>query len=256
MPALAHLKRHPSAILLFVQLLGVLLYPWMDDSTLGRVTAGTLRIGDAVSSDITVTGNVTRHAGYDTLSLLTTDGSINTATGATLAAANLAVRAGTGIGTTGAVAIDAAHLLFASRSGPVQLRDASAVTLTSIDDALIPPTSSINGDVFSAAQAKEILAETGARGLMIGRGAIRNPWLFDQIRAGLRGKKIKLPTGRDVLNYIRELWDNEITPGVKESAQVQRMKKFMNYIGEGIGEKFLFEIQENEDILTTLRKAS
>jgi tRNA-dihydrouridine synthase len=100
-----------------------------------------------------------------------------------------------------------------------------------------------NGNVFSAAQAKEILAETGARGLMIGRGAIRNPWLFDQIRAGLRGEKIKLPAGRDVLAYIRELWDNEITPGVKESAQVQRMKKFMNFIGEGIGENFLHDIR-------------
>ena len=100
-----------------------------------------------------------------------------------------------------------------------------------------------NGNVHSAAQAKQLLAETGVRGLMIGRGAIRNPWLFDQIRAGLRGEKIKLPTGRDVLAYIRELWENEITPDVPESAQVQRMKKFMNFIGKGVGEKFLFEIR-------------
>ena len=100
-----------------------------------------------------------------------------------------------------------------------------------------------NGNVHSAAQAKELLAETGVRGLMIGRGAIRNPWLFDQIRAELRGEEIKLPAGRDVLAYIRELWENEITPGVPESAQVQRMKKFMNFIGEGVGEKFLFEIR-------------
>jgi len=100
-----------------------------------------------------------------------------------------------------------------------------------------------NGNVHSAAQAQALLAETGARGLMIGRGAIRNPWLFDQIRAQLRGEKIKLPTGRDVLAYIRELWDNEITPGVPESAQVMRMKKFMNFIGEGVSEKFLFEIR-------------
>ena len=100
-----------------------------------------------------------------------------------------------------------------------------------------------NGNVHSAAQAKQLLAETGARGLMIGRGAIRNPWLFDQIRAELRGEKIKLPTGRDVLAYVHELWENEITPGVPASAQVQRMKKFMNFIGEGVGEKFLFEIR-------------
>jgi tRNA-dihydrouridine synthase len=103
-----------------------------------------------------------------------------------------------------------------------------------------------NGNVFSAAQAQTLLAETGVRGLMIGRGAIRNPWLFDQIRAQLRGEKIKLPVGRDVLNYVHELWDNEITPGVRESAQVQRMKKFTNFIGEGIGEKFLHDIRRVE----------
>ena len=100
-----------------------------------------------------------------------------------------------------------------------------------------------NGNVHGPAQAKQLLAATGVRGLMIGRGAIRNPWLFDQIRQQLNGEEIKLPTCRDVLAYIRELWENEITPGVKESAQVQRMKKFMNFIGEGVGEKFLFEIR-------------
>jgi tRNA-dihydrouridine synthase len=100
-----------------------------------------------------------------------------------------------------------------------------------------------NGNVHGPAQAKQLLAETGARGLMIGRGAIRNPWLFDQIRAELRGEEIKLPARRDVLAYVLELWENEITPGVSESAQVQRMKKFMNFIGEGVGEIFLFEIR-------------
>jgi tRNA-dihydrouridine synthase len=101
----------------------------------------------------------------------------------------------------------------------------------------------LNGNVFSAAQAQQLLAETGVRGLMIGRGAIRNPWLFGQIRAQLRGEKITLPAGRDVLNYLHELWDNEITPGVRESAQVQRMKKFTNFIGEGVGPEFLHDIR-------------
>ena len=100
-----------------------------------------------------------------------------------------------------------------------------------------------NGNIHGPAQAQALLAETGARGLMIGRGAIRNPWLFDQIRQQLRGEKIKLPAGRDVLAYIRELWDAEVTAGVGEPAQVQRMKKIMNFIGEGVGEKFLHEIR-------------
>ena len=100
-----------------------------------------------------------------------------------------------------------------------------------------------NGNVHSAAHAQTVLAETGVRGLMIGRGAIRNPWLFDQIRAQLRGEQIRLPAGRDVLVYVRELWESETMPGVQESAQVQRMKKFMNFIGEGVEGSFLHDIR-------------
>ena len=103
-----------------------------------------------------------------------------------------------------------------------------------------------NGNVFSAAQAKAIVGETGAHGLMIGRGAIRNPWLFDQIRAELQGDRIPPPAGRAVLNYLHELWDHEITPGVRELSQVQRMKKFTNFIGEGIGAKYLHDIRRVE----------
>jgi tRNA-dihydrouridine synthase B len=105
-----------------------------------------------------------------------------------------------------------------------------------------------NGNVHGPAHAREVLKTTGVRGLMIGRGAIRNPWLFDQIRAELSGQSVKLPTGREVLNYIHELWDAEITMDVPEKAQVQRLKKFMNFVGEGVpnAEQFLFRIRRAE----------
>ena len=38
-----------------------------------------------------------------------------------------------------------------------------------------------NGDVFSAEDAKELLGETGAAAVMVGRGAQGNPWIFTQI---------------------------------------------------------------------------
>jgi tRNA-dihydrouridine synthase B len=102
-----------------------------------------------------------------------------------------------------------------------------------------------NGNVYGPDQALELLAETGARGLMIGRGAIRNPWLFDQIRQVRRGEELRLPTGREVLQYIHELWDAQITSDAPEHLHVQRMKKFMNFIGEGVprAQDFLFEIR-------------
>jgi len=102
-----------------------------------------------------------------------------------------------------------------------------------------------NGSVHGPDQAVALLARTGARGLMIGRGAIRNPWLFGQIRQRQRGEPATLPTGRQVLAYIHELWEAEVTPGVPEAAQVQRLKKFMNFIGEGAvpAGRFLYEIR-------------
>jgi tRNA-dihydrouridine synthase B len=48
-----------------------------------------------------------------------------------------------------------------------------------------------------------------------------------------------------VLAYIRQLWESQVTPEAQESAQVQRLKKFMNFIGEGVppAEQFLHEIR-------------
>lgn len=100
-----------------------------------------------------------------------------------------------------------------------------------------------NGNIYSSDQALSVFAETGVRGLMIGRGAIRNPWLFDQIRQRQRGERLWVPCGADVLEYVRRLWNTQLSMDVPENSQVQRMKKFMNFIGEGISEEFLFEIR-------------
>ena len=102
-----------------------------------------------------------------------------------------------------------------------------------------------NGNIWSAQRAEKILKTTGARGLMIGRGAIRNPWLFQQIRRHLRGEEIFIPQGQDVLEYVRALYDAVCSPDVRESAQVEKMKKYMNHIGLGVepSEPFLFQIR-------------
>ena len=54
-----------------------------------------------------------------------------------------------------------------------------------------------NGDITSAEEALDMLRVTGADGLMIGRGAIGNPFLFAEISAALSGEKYTLPTMRE-----------------------------------------------------------
>lgn len=45
-----------------------------------------------------------------------------------------------------------------------------------------------NGDIFTVADGLRMLEQTGCDGLMIGRGADGNPWLFTALAAALRGE--------------------------------------------------------------------
>jgi tRNA-dihydrouridine synthase B len=105
-----------------------------------------------------------------------------------------------------------------------------------------------NGNVWSPVRAAEVLRQTGARGLMIGRGCIRNPWLFDQIRAHLAGGAPFYPTGRAVLAYVTALYEETVpADGFSERLQVEKMKKYMNFIGEGA--------EDSKEFLHWIRRA-
>ena len=58
-----------------------------------------------------------------------------------------------------------------------------------VKDALKIPVVG-NGDINSAADALRMLRETGCDGLMIGRGATGNPWIFTEIVNALEGREI------------------------------------------------------------------
>jgi tRNA-dihydrouridine synthase len=101
-----------------------------------------------------------------------------------------------------------------------------------------------NGNVHSPPRAAQVLRDTGARGLMIGRGCIRNPWIFDQIRDYRRTGGWRQPTGHEVLDYITHLYEvTRPTAGFRERLQVEKMKKYMNFIGEGVSPEFLHRIR-------------
>ena len=61
-----------------------------------------------------------------------------------------------------------------------------------------------NGDIFSAEDAKNMMAQTGCDSVMVGRGAMGNPFIFEQIRAILNGEEYSLPSVEKRLNTARE----------------------------------------------------
>ena len=123
-----------------------------------------------------------------------------------------------------------------------------------------------NGNVTSSARAATVLAETRAAGVMIGRHAIRNPWIFRQCReqfahdsevgcalAAQRceqarnlqpGQRPALlsstapgvfrPTLADVRDYIERLYRATAVPGLPARLHVNKMKKYLNFVGQSV----------------------
>ncbi|HEY9860922.1 MAG TPA: tRNA-dihydrouridine synthase family protein [Candidatus Obscuribacterales bacterium] len=88
-----------------------------------------------------------------------------------------------------------------------------------------------NGNVISAASAMSVLETTGAAGVMIGRAAIRNPWIFQQIRQSLSGQPVSTVPLSAVRDYIERLRQTPTAAIVRERDRVNRMKMYLNFIG-------------------------
>lgn len=88
-----------------------------------------------------------------------------------------------------------------------------------------------NGNISTPEAAEAVLAQTGVRGLMIGRGAICDPWLFERIRARIRGETPPPRTAAERLAYVEELYETVTMPATRELDQVNRVKKHLNFFG-------------------------
>jgi tRNA-dihydrouridine synthase B len=62
-----------------------------------------------------------------------------------------------------------------------------------------------NGDVWYASSALRMQQETGCDAVMIGRPALRNPWIFQQIASLRNNERPFHPSGTDLFEYIRTL---------------------------------------------------
>lgn len=76
-----------------------------------------------------------------------------------------------------------------------------------------------NGDVTSALEADRMIQETNCDMVMVGRGALGNPWIFREINAYFDTDKLIFPPG----------------PAEKISVMLKHIQKLVEYKGEYIG---------------------
>ncbi len=89
------------------------------------------------------------------------------------------------------------------------------------------------GDVVTPEQAIERLDETGVDAVMIGRGAVANPWIFRQTAELMRGEEVYQPPldeKRRVLHRYHELLHDELP----ERALAGKLKQMCGYFTHGL----------------------
>ncbi len=69
-----------------------------------------------------------------------------------------------------------------------------------------------SGDIVTPQDAEKRLRSGKVAGLMIGRGAMKNPWIFRQIREHLAGEALHKPTLPEQVDFLRDyaldLWEH------------------------------------------------
>ena len=86
-----------------------------------------------------------------------------------------------------------------------------------------------NGDIDSPEQAQAMLEETGCDYVMIGRGAMGNPFIFEQCNNLLAGKRFVLPSEEE----RRAAWLEYLETAVAQKVKFSRLKNQAMYFSKG-----------------------
>lgn len=90
-----------------------------------------------------------------------------------------------------------------------------------------------SGDIFSVRLAKKMLDETGCDGVVIARGALGNPWIFNEVKVFLEdGRILKRPDIDEMIKTMKEHLDSCIDyHGAKDGILIFR--KFFAWYTKG-----------------------
>lgn len=103
-----------------------------------------------------------------------------------------------------------------------------------------------NGDVVTEEDAKNLLEQSGADGVMVGRGTYGRPWFLNQINHYLKtGEKIPDPTLKEKYYIIKEHLESILSHyGTESGSKIAR--KHMAWYSKGLVNSAQFRVSVNQ----------
>ncbi len=116
----------------------------------------------------------------------------------------------------------------------------------------------LNGDILTVEDALAALEQSGADGVMVGRGAMRDPWILRRIGDALAGREPYAPPLRDREAVLLRYFDLRCAEASSDRRAIGRLKKVTGYFTRGLPygaelRQTIFHAHELEPIYAAVR---
>ena len=113
-----------------------------------------------------------------------------------------------------------------------------------------------NGDIHSAKKALSRLEESGCDGVMIGRGCLKNPWIFKEAMALKNGENLQVE--KNFSHVLDKLYEH-FSGFYEERLVLLQMKKFSSWFSAGYPSssqfrKAIFQANEKQEVLGRIQE--
>ena len=104
-----------------------------------------------------------------------------------------------------------------------------------------------NGDIWEVEDALKMLNETGVRGLMCGRGAVRDPFLFTKLAKALKGEIVSA-NQEELKEFFFTLLDIYQTIDDDKEKKLGMLKEFTTWFCRHplIGKEFFQQVKRSQ----------
>lgn len=90
-----------------------------------------------------------------------------------------------------------------------------------------------NGDIFTGEDAINMIERTNCDGIMVARGALGNPWIFNEISKKLKGEYVVKPTPNEILDICIEHFKRALYY-YDEKKAIREMRKHISWYIKGL----------------------